>query len=64
MKSSNDFDDQRAKGLCFWCDEKYEVGHNCKRNQLYLVEVRENSEEEREQDGYCEQEIVEDEIRP
>ena len=48
MRSSNDFDDRRARGLCFWCDEKYTVGHNCRRKQLYLVEVKEDSEEERD----------------
>nr|XP_033514027.1 uncharacterized protein LOC117278664 [Nicotiana tomentosiformis] len=33
-------DDKRAKGLYFFCDEKYEIGHKCKsRKQLYMVEV-------------------------
>lgn len=43
-----EFNDKRAKGLCFWCDEKFELGHRCKgrRPQLYHVEVEEGSEEE------------------
>ncbi|EEF34794.1 conserved hypothetical protein, partial [Ricinus communis] len=34
--------DRRAKGLCFNCDEKFEIGHNCK--QLLWLEVIENEE--------------------
>ena len=48
MRSSSEFDDRRAKGLCFWCDEKYVPGHKCKHKQLYLVEVRDVSDEEEE----------------
>ena len=46
MRSSSKFDEKRAKGLCFWCDEKYEVGHKCKQKQLYVVEVQEESDDE------------------
>ena len=41
-----DFGERRAKGLCLWCDDKYEFGHKCKGKQLYLVEVNEGSEED------------------
>lgn len=27
--SQKEFDDKRAKGLCFHCDEKYMPGHKC-----------------------------------
>ncbi|WKA01485.1 hypothetical protein VitviT2T_019765 [Vitis vinifera] len=30
--SNRDLDERRAKGLCFWCDEKFTPGHKCKRN--------------------------------
>lgn len=34
-----EMDAKRAKGLCFFCDEKYVVGHNCSANkQLFMVE--------------------------
>ena len=37
-----DFDDKISKGLCFWCDEKYVPGHNCRNKQLYVLEVSED----------------------
>ncbi|OMO91420.1 Retrotransposon gag protein [Corchorus capsularis] len=43
---SADFDEKRAKGLCFWCDEKYTPGHKCGKRQLYIVELTEDDEEE------------------
>ncbi|GJS42584.1 hypothetical protein Tco_0567627 [Tanacetum coccineum] len=41
-------DEKRSKGLCFFCDDKYTFGHNCrgKRPQLFHLEV-----EEEEYDG-------------
>ena len=45
MHSISEFDEKRAKGFCFWCDEKYEVGHKCKQKQLYMVEVQKESDE-------------------
>ena len=44
MRTSVEFDERRAKGLCFWCDEKFVLGHKCKQKQLYLVEVNGCSE--------------------
>ncbi|PHT71215.1 hypothetical protein T459_26319 [Capsicum annuum] len=36
---------KRAKDLCFFFDEKYVQGHNCRSNkQLYMVEVEEVEE--------------------
>ncbi|PHT86534.1 hypothetical protein T459_08640 [Capsicum annuum] len=33
-------DDKRARGLCFWCDENFVAGHNCrKRKKLFIFEV-------------------------
>ncbi|OIT20446.1 hypothetical protein A4A49_53691 [Nicotiana attenuata] len=35
-----EMDDKRAKGLYFFCDEKYVPGHKCNSNrQIYMVEV-------------------------
>ncbi|RVX10301.1 Retrovirus-related Pol polyprotein from transposon 17.6 [Vitis vinifera] len=35
-----DLDERRAKGLCFWCDEKFTPGHKCKRKQLYVMQIQ------------------------
>src|ERR1044072_251671 len=43
-----EMDEHRAQGLCFFCHEKYERGHDCpqrKKTQVFLMEVL-NPEEE------------------
>lgn len=41
-----EIDEKRAKGLCYWCDEKFNLGHNYKRRkQLFIFEVDEDWEE-------------------
>ncbi|XP_022008221.1 uncharacterized protein LOC110907566 [Helianthus annuus] len=61
-KVSNKYmDDKRAKGECFFCNEKYVAGHSrvCKgKKQLFLVEVEEY------QEGNDEQPIEEEELIP
>ena len=44
--SSNELEEKRSKGLCYWCDEKYTPGLHCKLKQLFRLEVyaEENSE--------------------
>ena len=32
IRSSADFKERRANGLCFWCDKKFVLGHNASRN--------------------------------
>jgi hypothetical protein len=32
-----DLDKRRAKGLCFWCDEKFVPGHRCQNKRLYSL---------------------------
>lgn len=52
--STADLDEKRAKGLCFWCDEKHGWGHKCKKRQLYRIEMMEEDygiEEDEESDG-------------
>ncbi|KAG8368991.1 hypothetical protein BUALT_Bualt15G0103800 [Buddleja alternifolia] len=47
--SPQEIDEKRSKGLCFWCDEKFNRDHICKnKRQLYLLEV---PLEEREEEG-------------
>ncbi|XP_021773518.1 uncharacterized protein LOC110737466 [Chenopodium quinoa] len=45
-----EMNEKRAKGLCFWCNEKYEFGHQCKgkKPQFYHIEVGDDSDEEGE----------------
>ena len=41
--------ERRGKGLCYYCDEKYSIGHRCERPQLFMIEdspCDENSEED------------------
>ncbi|KAG8386879.1 hypothetical protein BUALT_Bualt03G0194800 [Buddleja alternifolia] len=38
--SPQEIDVKRSKGLCFWCDEKFDRYHICKnKRQLYFLEV-------------------------
>ena len=34
---TREMDERRAKGLCFWCDEKFVPGHRCKNRKLYSL---------------------------
>lgn len=34
-----EMDDKRAKGLCFWCDKKFGIGHRCGEGQVHKLEV-------------------------
>lgn len=46
MRCSVEFAEKCAKGLCFWCDEKFEVGHSsrCKGKQLNWIKVQDGDE--------------------
>lgn len=46
--TSKEFDERRAKGLCFWCNEKYTFGHKCKQKQLYTLELQADTGDEEE----------------
>lgn len=43
-----ELDEKRAKGLCFWCDEKFTFGHKCTNKKLYSLTLEETVEEEEE----------------
>lgn len=30
-------EERRAKGLCFWCDNKFTPGHKCRTRKLYSI---------------------------
>lgn len=44
--TSEEINDRRAKGLCYFCDEKYTPGHHLKhkKTQLYMLEMDEDDE--------------------
>lgn len=54
--SPAEMDERRSKGLCFFCDEKYEFGHRCKskRPQLYHLEWEDLEEEQVDE---CEEDV-------
>jgi hypothetical protein len=36
--SPNQMQERREKGLCYYCDDKYHIGHKCSRPKVYLLE--------------------------
>lgn len=53
--------EKRTKGLCFQCDEKFELGHICKNKaELYLLELVEEEliPEELEEEVFNVEEIT------
>lgn len=51
--TSAEMAERRAKGLCYFCEDKFEPGHRCKgkRPQIYHIEVEEVEDEGDEFDG-------------
>ncbi|XP_076890181.1 uncharacterized protein LOC143541176 [Bidens hawaiensis] len=54
--TSKELEQKRAKGECFWCTEKFVLGHTCARprKQLYIIEAEED-------DGEGPEGVIEDE---
>lgn len=46
--SDREFQDKKAKGLCYGCDEKWRMGHVCKKKELSVLIVAEDVEEREE----------------
>lgn len=46
-----EFNDKRARNVCFWCDERYTPGHKCKgkRPQLYHIEMEADEDVQEEE---------------
>nr|GEV43713.1 reverse transcriptase domain-containing protein [Tanacetum cinerariifolium] len=38
--------DKKSKGLCFWCDGKFGLGHRCPKKSLHILLLHEDDEEE------------------
>ncbi|KAF2289163.1 hypothetical protein GH714_029196 [Hevea brasiliensis] len=60
--TDKDMDERRAKGLCFWCEEKYTPAHKCKKKQAYVMQLitEENEEDEENEDKGVEGEMASD----
>lgn len=43
--------EKKAKGLCFRCDEWWEVGHVCKRKEMNVLLIDDEGETEDDEDG-------------
>lgn len=44
--TNKEMEARRAKGLCYWCRERFVSDHRCKGKQLFLIEVGEEEIEE------------------
>ncbi|GJV76968.1 retrotransposon-related protein [Tanacetum coccineum] len=51
--SQKEFQERRAKNLCFYCDEKYTPGHSC-RGQVFNLEVVADSVDTSQDDSFLE----------
>jgi len=51
---NRDLDERRAKGFCFWFDEKCIPGHRCQNNKLYSLYIVEENREGSEEKGVTE----------
>jgi hypothetical protein len=49
--SPTQMQERRKKGLCYFCDERYQPGHRCNRPKIYLIEGMGMEEESRMQEG-------------
>lgn len=56
-KTTIDFDEKHAKGLCFRCDDNYVRGHKCKKKELFMIKITQISDEEKSGD-VCEENSV------
>lgn len=49
--SDRELQEKRSKGLCFRCDEKWSMGHKCKKRELSVLVIDEGEEEGTESYG-------------
>nr|XP_027096102.1 uncharacterized protein LOC113716000 [Coffea arabica] len=54
-----EMDNKGAKGLCFWCDEKFGMGHRCGNKQFHRLEIWDDQGDVYEERG---DESVEEEV--
>lgn len=48
--SDKEWQQKREKGLCFRCEEKWHVGHRCRRKELSMLLTQEGEESDKELD--------------
>ena len=46
--TKSEWKDHRAKGLCFKCDEKFTIAHQCKNQELHILLAFDNEVEGKE----------------
>ncbi|XP_047257482.1 uncharacterized protein LOC107849355 [Capsicum annuum] len=57
--TSAEMDEKRAKGLCFFCDEKYVMEHKCAtKKQIYLIDAVEDDQLQKFECDEAGQEVV------
>ena len=54
--------ERRAKGLCFWCEEKFVPGHKCKQQPAAIMLLEAEEEDEETVEDVEETEMAEEEI--
>src|ERR1700727_2504867 len=62
------FEEKRAKGICYSCDRKYTKGHKCSEKKLFYIDCEEEEEKEeersKEEDILQEQSLDEEQMNP
>ncbi|KAL1224617.1 putative mitochondrial protein [Cardamine amara subsp. amara] len=62
--SNEEMSERRAKGLCYFCDEKYTPGHYVKHKKTQLFSMEVDEEQDEFEDCMESEEELEEEIRP
>ncbi|KAL5763876.1 hypothetical protein ACOSQ2_016470 [Xanthoceras sorbifolium] len=57
--TSQEAKERRDKRLCFYCDEKYVLGHRCQRPQLFMIEDMPTYVEDEDTSAHEEQSMLE-----
>ena len=58
--SRAEMDEKRAKGLCFWCDERFTAGHRCGSKQFHRLEVWDDTPDKEETDTEDEENAIDE----
>nr|XP_027126014.1 uncharacterized protein LOC113742375 [Coffea arabica] len=58
--SRAEMDEKRARGLCFWCDERFTAGHRCGNQQFHRLEVWDDMSGEEENESGSEEDTLDE----
>jgi len=62
---NKELDETRAKGLCFWCDEKFIPKYKCKNKRLYSpCIVGDEDDEVKHNNGFKKETFIHEQITP